>query len=393
MSGSYRGYGRSALGAGSLLLLIAAALGGGSAHAQEPICETGEVAISVDFPAGGRHDCRVVRDGQVVLTVPPENRPINGSPWYAFRVDAKGRERVVVELDYGDDEHRYAPKISHDGVKWRALRPSDIVVSPDESRARLTLNVPDGRTYVAAQPIETPAAMHEWMRVNVMPHGFSAVQYGQSIDGRPLIGYVAGQGDQLIVAITRQHPPETTGAGAFRAFVEELTAEPDFARLLETNRILFAPAPNPDGVMRGYWRHNVGGKDLNRDWGKNTQPEIATLSAWILSEAANRKTIAFYDFHSTGRNVVYSPPLDSASPTIDLLPHTRTHLDQTLKSPPPWSYNHNSNGGTSKGWALETLGAPGITVELDDHASAADINGIGKGVATALKSYLAARAP
>jgi hypothetical protein len=60
-----------------------------------------------------------------------------------------------------------------------------------------------------------------------------------------------------------------------------------------------------------------------------------------------------------------------------------------LPAPPEWSYSHNPEGGTSKGWALEVLKAPGITVELWDHISPQDARALGAAAADALIEYFA----
>ncbi len=251
----------------------------------------------------------------------------------------------------------------------------------------MRLNIPAGATFIAAQPIETPAAMLDWTRQTLGSLGFEEIEYGRSTDNRPLIGFVGGAGEELVVALTRQHPPETTGSAAFRAFVQHIASDrPEAIAFRQTHRILLIPVANPDGVMRGHWRTNVGGIDLNRDWIRLTQPESRAMTAFILREAEQRRTVAFFDFHSTGRNVIYSPPLDSPSPTIGLLSFMRERFN-TLRTPPDWSFNHSPDSGNSKSWALETLRAPGVTVELDDVATSAVSQEIGTAVAEALIAY------
>jgi hypothetical protein len=121
-----------------------------------------------------------------------------------------------------------------------------------------------------------------------------------------------------------------------------------------------------------------------------TQPETQGLIGFITGQADGRATVAFLDFHSTGRNVIYAPPLDSLSPTIGLLPFLRDRFEANMRNPPAWSYNHTPETGNSKGWALERLAAPGVTVELDDLASPATTQRIGEIVADALIAYEAA---
>lgn len=362
------------------------------AHAQTPICESRGVQVSVDFPSGGRHTCRVADNGEIILDVTPEATPINGSPWYAFRLDAAESTDVRISLDYGTYEHRYSPKMTRDGVNWRSVPPRRVTVAADERRASMNLRLDAGTTFIAAQPIETPSAVHAWARATLAPHMFEQVEYGRSIDGNPLIGYRGGSGEDLVVAITRQHPPETTGAVAFRAFVERIMSDGPQARAFrESHRILLAPMPNPDGVLRGHWRWNNGGLDLNRDWRGFAQPETRALRDFILVEAEGRQTIAFFDFHSTRRNVVYAPPLDADSPTIDFLPLLRERLDRAVDRPLPWTFSHSETGVTAKRWSLSELRAPGLTMELDDEATEQQAQRIGRAVADALMDYAAQR--
>ena len=375
----------------SLLWLFGALalyLSPGGARAQTPICQSAGVQVSIDFTSGGRHTCRVTGAGEVILDVIPEGSPINGSPWYAFRLDAAERTSLRITLDYGQYEHRYTPKLTRDGASWRAVSPRDVVVAADARRASINLTVDAGMTVIAAQPIETPAAIHAWAGATLAPHAFEQVQYGTSTDGQALIGYSGGEGADLIVAMTRQHPPETTGSVAFRAFVEHIMSDTPKAQAFRArHRILLAPMPNPDGVSRGHWRWNNGGVDLNRDWRSFTQPETQALRDLILGEAENRRTVAFFDFHSTRRNVIYAPPLDADSPTVDFLPLLRERLDEAVDCPLPWTFSHSETGNTAKRWALEALRAPGLTIELDDEATEAQAQRIGRTIADALMDY------
>jgi hypothetical protein len=147
--------------------------------------------------------------------------------------------------------------------------------------------------------------------------------------------------------------------------------------------------PNPDGVDGGHWRLNSGGIDLNRDWGRFSQPETASLASWILQETGGRPVAAFIDFHSTNRTVVYAPPVDAPSKFIGLLAHMKMRFDTDVQPPPSWSYSHNPEGGTSKAWALDVLKAPGITLELWDQISPDVARSVGSVAAEAVMSYSA----
>lgn len=358
------------------------------------ICSTGGFAIDIEFPSAGRHDCVIAADRSVIVSVdhePTVVEGINPSPWFAFRINSRIARTVSLTLDYTDYKHRYRPHVSTDGVRWTALPEGAVTLNERQTRATLSFDVQPGVTWVAGQPLSSAEDNVEWTRRAVAGAGFTQVEYGRSLEGRPLIGFVGGGGIHAIVALTRQHPPETTGQEAFRGFVERVLGRNDTNAIAfrGRHRIVLAPMPNPDGVDGGHWRLNAGGIDLNRDWGKFTQPETQALSAWIQQQAGDRRVVSMLDFHSTDRTVIYAPPLDAASPTIDLLPAMKAVFDAKLPAPVPWTYSHNPDGGTSKGWALDVLKAPGLAVELWDHEPIANARALGAAAADALIDHFA----
>jgi hypothetical protein len=376
-------------------LLIAAAapalLGGCEMLSPAPtgICIAPGIVIDTDFPGAGRHDCIIAPDGSIVVSVDHEPalvEGINPSPWFAFRITSTTAREVRLTLDYTDYEHRYTPFFSIDGRTWVQLPEERVTLNERKSRATLRLDTPKGTTWIAGQPLSPSTDNVDWTRRMLAARGFTEMRYGTSLEGRPLVGFVGGGGIDAVVMMTRQHPPETSGQEAYRGFVERLVTRDDAKALTfrARHRIILAPMPNPDGVDGGHWRLNAGGVDLNRDWGEFTQPETKALSSWILAQAGTRKVVAMMDFHSTDRTVIYSPPLTSSSPTIDFLPALKAAFDAKLPSPPAWSYSHSPTGGTAKGWALEALKAPGITVELWDHIPPADARALGAAAADAL---------
>ena len=359
---------------------------------REAICVGHGITVDAAFPTAGRHDCIVGPDGSIVVSVDHEPalvEGINPSPWFAFRMRSDAPRTVSVTLDYTDYEHRYAPYVSTDGANWRLLDAGRISLNGKKTRATLKLDLPKGTLWVAGQPLSPARDNIDWTRRTLAGQGFTEAQYGKSLEGRPLIGFTGGGGIDAIVILTRQHPPETTGQEGYRGFVERLVKRDDEAarRFRARNKIILAPMPNPDGVDGGHWRLNAGGVDLNRDWGTFSQPETKALSEWIKAQAGQRRVVSMMDFHSTDKTVIYAPPLDAPSPTIAFLPALEQKLKNVLKVPPEWTYSHNANGGTSKGWALETLKAPGITVELWDQISAADARALGAAAADALIDY------
>jgi hypothetical protein len=352
------------------------------------------MTVDAAFPSAGRHDCIIAPDGSVVVSVDHEPalvEGINPSPWFAFRIRSDQPRTVTVTLDYTDYQHRYAPHVSEDGANWFELAADRVALNERKTRANLKLDVPKGVLWVAGQPISPSRDNIDWTRRMLSGKGFTEQRYGASLEGRPLVGFVGGGGLDAIVALTRQHPPETSGQEAYRGFLDRLINRNDdrAIRFRARHRIILAPMPNPDGVDGGHWRLNAGGVDLNRDWGVFSQPETKALSEWIKMQAGSQPVVSMMDFHSTDRTVIYAPPLDAPSPTIGFLPALEQVLKDRLTAAPEWSYGHNANGGTSKGWALEQLKAPGITIELWDQIPEADARALGAAAADALIDYFA----
>ena len=358
----------------------------------KPICSGSGIKVDIDFTEAGRHDCIIGPDGSLVVSVDHEPafvEGINPSPWFAFRINTETARAATVTLDYTDYTHRYVPYLSTDGRTWRKLAASAVTLNEKKTRATLKVDLAAGANWIAGQPMSPSNDNLDWTRGTLGGFGFNETKYGESLEGRPLIGFVGGGSLEAIVVLTRQHPPETSGQDAYRGFLDRLMKRNDEKASTFRNRyrIIIAPMPNPDGVDEGNWRLNAGGVDLNRDWGTFSQPETKALSQWIIAAAGGRRVASMMDFHSTDKTVIYAPPLESASPTIGFLPFLKQAFDTTLSAPPEWSYNHNANGGTSKSWALEALKAPGITVELWDQIPTADARKLGATAADALIDY------
>ena len=387
--------GRPVACAAGLLLsgALLSGLAGCAAMAPSParaaaLCGTDTVRIRTDFPAAGQHRCLALEGDRFILRVDPEiavDPPINPSPWYAFDIDSAHGGPVEVTLDYGGYWHRYAPRIRRPGADWQRLDDAALDVFEDDHRARLRLDLPAGETRIAAQPPLAPADIARWSERFARGHGFRIVEYGRSRQGRALTAILAGpaDADRLVIALTRQHPPEFSGGRAFEAFADTLAAALAQGEM-PGYRVLFLPLVNPDGVANGHWRLNAGGVDLNRDWFEAGEPEIAAAQALIEREAGERTVVAFLDFHSTRRTLVYNPPAGLAERGDALMADMAERFAAAMDTPPDWVEGHNAEAGTSKAWALRTFGVAGLTVELADEAAVAESATVGRVAAEAV---------
>ena len=362
-------------------------------------CASTTLAIDTNFPAGALDSCSIDEAANVAITIAPEDEPpINCSAWYAFRVTPAAATDLDIALSYTACGHRYWPKISHDGVTWDYLEPSQVRVTEFAGLKMARINVrSDGRPFfIAAQEIIVPSTYDAWLSGLASNPDAALSVLGKSAEARdiPLLKIADGSQTQreTVVLVGRQHPPELTGALAMFPFVEALMGEDDLARAYRSRfETIVVPLLNPDGVVRGHWRHATGGIDLNRDWGKFTQPETRLMGDLIAGIDADpaRKFTLFLDFHSTQQDVVYT--LSKDLPTnpegfIDawLADYQARLPGYDVKEEPGYS----AGRGVSKNWIYEQYGVPTATFEIGDETDRELIKKLGAAGARAMMKSL-----
>ena len=361
-------------------LSLAAWIGIGSvAHAQPPAtpassdskptlsgCHTAKGSVKFDFEGASRSVCYVEDERTLSILVTPEHLPpINPSPWYAFRYSAAEGGSLKVNLRYLGARHRYAPK-------WRGRGdPSafSVVIANDASSVSITL--PPGEGVVSGQPLLTSAHYDNLLAQLTKSGGGSRIVIGQSHDRRPVEAVHLGSTDapRLVVLLGRQHPPEVTGVFAMDAFSLKI------AGLIRSGAIdgkqfqfLIVPLLNPDGVARGHWRGNLGGTDLNRDWGIFKQPETRAVHDWLASLPAQVRPVLMLDFHSTNRNLFYVQGDEANAQGKAFLAAWLGDKENAFAGYPfkIEPRDANSGSGTTKNWFSATYGIPAYTYEVGD---------------------------
>ena len=95
---------------------------------------------------------------------------------------------------------------------------------------------------------------------------------------------------KIIIIMGRSHPAETPSSfmieGFLRKFLESKPKE--YNQLFSLCEIHIIPMLNPDGVVVGNSRTNLGGVDMNRRWGENiidgcVTPELNLAKEYIMS--------------------------------------------------------------------------------------------------------------
>ena len=180
--------------------------------------------------------------------IEPENEPINASPWYAFKLWTDTPQTIYLELAYKDVKHRYHPKISTDRKNWMILSTAQIQRPLDSSRVILKLDITKDTLWVAAQEIINSKDVKAWCEAKAQHKEVEFSVFGKSKLGRDLYCLDVGNKKKkdMIVLLSRQHPPEVTGYLAFQAFVDALlTDTPQAIAFRKKYRILMFPIMIP----------------------------------------------------------------------------------------------------------------------------------------------------
>lgn len=341
-----------------------------AALASAPRCVGAGRRVHADFERAAMATCRIDADGHIHAYIQPEDARINPSPWYGLVVAADTAAATRLTLHYQGGRHRYAPWHAVPDTVATRLTPAHVNVAADGSSAVLKLPAASVQM-VMAQPPETNAGVLAPFEARVRAGQLVREDAGHSIARRPLAVYhhrPAGARGTVVV-ITRQHPPETTGPQAFARFTDELLGETPAARQFRSRHaLMIVPLANPDGFALGHWRHNLGGTDLNRDWGPFTQPETRALGRAISTAASRAPIVAVIDFHSTQRDVIYAPPplsrtdlgADVGEAMLGAIAAPLAAADVRIDRA------HNPGSGVLKSWALDMFGVGGLTWEVGD---------------------------
>lgn len=267
----------------------------------------------------------IIHDGNDHYTVwiTAENTPINVSPWYAFKVWSTTEKEVVIKLTYQDIRSRYYPKISNDGLQFKAIDSINYQeINPGEGTfgikaapeaIEINVKVTPEPTWISAQELYTSSRVKNWIDSLAVKPFAKTYAIGKSTEQRDLhlLELNEHKSKKALLIISRQHPPEVTGFLAMKSFIETLAGEGELAKKFRTKFTVFnIPLMNPDGVDNGHWRHNMGGIDLNRDWQNFNQPETQAVRDFLKAKEKEGHQFVFgADFHSTWDDIYY--PLDS----------------------------------------------------------------------------------
>ncbi len=358
------------------------------------------ITFDSQFPAARLSACTQLAPGAYTVVSEPENRPINPSPWFAFRVRADRPRLISIRIDTSTAKLRYVPKISVDGRRWITLPAEAFTPGQREDEGTIRVDVGPEPLWIAAQEIVSGEDLEAWSRSLERLPFVTRREIGRSVGGRALHAVDIdatrpGAKPGCVVIVSRQHPPETTGSLALMRFVETVVAETPLAREFRARfTVLLVPLMNPDGVAAGHWRHNLNGVDTNRDWDKFEQPETRAVRDAVLAVRSSRQLVLHLDFHSTFNDVFYTQPDETPTQPPGF---TKAWLEGLSRRVPTYPVkrtpNANPTQATSHHWAHREFGIPAITYELGDNTDRVVLQAVASASAESMMEQLLALVP
>ena len=367
-------------------------------HAENPVlnkqCLTSIVLVDFDFPGAGNLSCEIINSQHIKLFINSEtDDSINPSPWFAIR-KSKHSENIKIELDYGNYNYRYNPKISSDNKAWDNLNMLNILKKNNDKILVIDFLPSNKKQYIASQEIITQSWYYNWFNELKETGKVRSETIGFSVLKKPITMFFIETDikNPYIIILGRQHPPEVTGAFALKGFIDQLVSPSQLSQnFLNQYNIIFVPLMNPDGVDNGHWRYNVNKIDLNRDWGTFSQPETIAINEKLIRLTANSKLALFIDFHSTYNNIFYISENSSNNLSKFSLENWINNSSSGLLG---IGYNFqlinssNKDNGVSKNYIYNKYNIPSMTYEVSDSEDRKKIKQSSSILATELMKFL-----
>jgi hypothetical protein len=259
--------------------------------------------------------------------------------------------------------------VSENGRDWKPV-PTE---SLPENRVRLTLTMPGPRLFVArVEPYRLSDLDHLLASLRTNPL-VNITTIGQTVQGRALEIVRIGdpQAPYRVFVRARAHPWEAGSSWVVEGLVHRLL-QADARPFLKRYCVYLLPMANKDGVAGGRTRFNLAGKDLNRDWDRPADPQLApenyALERWLerMIRAGQPPHLAL-ELHNDGNGQLHisRPPVAGLQCHIE-----RMALLETLLRKHTWFTEGSTkpsfhNAGTlGDGW-LERYGIDAVVHEFN----------------------------
>jgi protein MpaA len=179
---------------------------------------------------------------------------------------------------------------------------------------------------------------------------------GTSVQNRPIMCTVLGQGPDVTLILAAIHGNEPAGTPLVRRLAEYIRQSP---YLLAGRTVVLLPAANPDGLA--YNSHsNANGVDLNRNFSTANRANNAEFGRTALSEPEARAIQQLIRQYSPDRIVSIHQPLgciDYDGPAFGIASRMGQYCSLSVKKV-------GAKPGSLGSYAGLTLGTPIITFEM-----------------------------
>jgi hypothetical protein len=242
-----------------------------------------------------------------------------------FRLVAKTGAKVTVEFLNLDNVWNGTPgsvarelkavMISEDGRAWKSAP----LESLPTNRVRLNVTMPRPSLFLArVEPyrISDLQKFLQYLRAQKSAH-VSVI--GKTVQGRDLEVVRIGDSNagRRVFLRARAHPWEPVGNWVLEGLARRLLkGDAEAQKFLGRYCIYFMPMANKDGVALGRTRFNLLGRDLNRNWDKPADRELAPensgLEQWLEKMIADgKKPDLALELHNDGRGLLHisRPPI------------------------------------------------------------------------------------
>jgi protein MpaA len=184
---------------------------------------------------------------------------------------------------------------------------------------------------------------------------------GRSVQGRPILIQIAGQGTDTALIMGSIHGDEPVAAALVNQLAKHLQ---DNQQLVEGRRVLLLPVANPDGLAAGT-RVNARGIDLNRNFETANRVDNGANGLRPLSEPESQALQSLIKEYAPSRIVSIHSPLnciDYDGPGQAIAARMAQDCDMAVKK-------LGARPGSLGSYTGETLGIPTITLELPPEAA------------------------
>lgn len=142
-------------------------------------------------------------------------------------------------------------------------------------------------------------------RSSFAPFPYKARVLGRSVENRPIMAQVYGDGDEIVLLMAGIHGSEAKGIPILKQIGKELWDHPE---LVEGKTVILVPRVNPDGVEAGK-RRNAHGVDLNRNFPADNFDAKAKNGSEPLSQPESRIVLDLIERYKPTRIVSFHEPL------------------------------------------------------------------------------------